>query len=71
MQDLNPASLEVVRPAWVEPSLATAPPGVAYQFERLGYFCVDSRDSSPARLVFNRTVPLRDAWARIERARQE
>ena len=63
---LNPKSLEVVK-GYVEPSLASAAPGSRYQFERLGYFCVDSRDSSPVRPVFNRTVALRDSWAKIEK----
>ena len=48
----------------LEPSVAAAPPATRYQFERLGYFCVDP-DSTPARLVFNRTVTLKDSWARI------
>jgi glutaminyl-tRNA synthetase len=61
---LNPNSLEVVT-GYVEPSLAGAAPGSKYQFERLGYFCVDLKDSSPDRLVFNRTVTLRDTWAKI------
>ena len=65
LSDLNPASLEVLPHAKVEPSAAAAPPGSRYQFERLGYFCVD-RDSVPGRLVFNRTVTLKDTWARIE-----
>jgi glutaminyl-tRNA synthetase len=64
---LNPASLEVVPDARVEPGLAGAPPGSRFQFERLGYFCVDP-DSTPERLVFNRTVTLRDTWARIEQS---
>ena len=63
---LNPHSLEVVR-GWVEPSLADAPVESRFQFERLGYFCVDP-DSRPGRPVFNRTVTLRDTWAKIERA---
>jgi glutaminyl-tRNA synthetase len=50
----------------VEPSLADAEPGSGFQFEREGYFCVDSIDSSDDRLVFNRTVTLRDTWAKIE-----
>ena len=65
---LNPASLETVTGCCVEPSLAGAPAGSRYQFERLGYFCVDP-DSTDDRLVINRTVTLRDTWARIERAR--
>ena len=63
--DLNPRSLEVLKAAKLEPSVADAPPGARYQFERLGYFCVDP-DSAPGRLVFNRTVTLKDTWARIE-----
>jgi glutaminyl-tRNA synthetase len=61
---LNPASLEVVRGCKVEPALAGAGALATYQFERLGYFCVDP-DSAQGRLIFNRTVPLRDTWARI------
>jgi glutaminyl-tRNA synthetase len=52
----------------VEPGLAHAEPGSRYQFERLGYFCTDIKDSRPGALVFNRTVPLRDSWAKIEKA---
>ena len=63
---LNPNSLEVLT-GYVEPSLAKATPTSRYQFERLGYFCVDSKDSSAERLVFNRTVALRDSWAKIEK----
>ena len=62
--DLNPGSLEVLTACKVEPSVGAVPAGTRYQFERLGYFCVDP-DSSPARLVFNRTVSLKDSWARI------
>jgi len=68
LDNLNPNSLEVVR-CLVEPSLAGAAPGQRFQFERLGYFCVDP-DSAPGRLVFNRTVTLRDSWAKIEKAEQ-
>ncbi len=64
--NLNPNSLETVPDAKVEPSLASANPGDRYQFERLGYFCVDS-DSTSGKLVFNRTVQLRDTWAKIEK----
>ena len=63
MQDLNPTSLEVTE-AWVEPSLAQAPHGRSFQLERLGYFCVDP-DSTAERPVLNRTVTLRDTWAKI------
>ena len=65
---LNPHSLEVLAGCRGEPSLATAKPGTPYQFERTGYFCVDARESSPGRLVFNRTVSLRDSWRKIERS---
>jgi glutaminyl-tRNA synthetase len=65
-QHLNPHSLETVRGCQAEPSLATAPPGGRFQFERLGYFCVDSEDSRPGALVFNRTLALRDTWAKVE-----
>ena len=64
--NLNPNSLEVLTNAKLEPSLATAQLGDRYQFERLGYFCADL-DSKPGALVFNRTVPLRDTWAKIEK----
>jgi glutaminyl-tRNA synthetase len=64
---LNPNSLEVLANCFVEPSLAGALPGAHYQFERTGYFAVDP-DSKPGRLVFNRTVTLRDSWAKIEKA---
>ena len=64
---LNPGSLEVLKDCKVEPSLAEAAPGSRYQFLRQGYFCVDSQDSKPGALVFNRTVSLRDSWARSQR----
>jgi glutaminyl-tRNA synthetase len=62
---VNPDSLEVLTDCRLEPGLAAAAAGTPYQFERLGYFCVDSRDSRPERLVFNRSVTLRDSWAKI------
>ena len=62
--DLNPASLEVLRGCKLEPSAAAAKPGERFQFERMGYFCVDP-DSAAQALVFNRTVGLKDTWARI------
>jgi len=68
---LNPNSLETLTSCRVEPSLAGAAPGSRYQFERLGYFCVDSSDSSGGALVFNRTVTLRDSWAKIEKGQKE
>ncbi|HEY5177898.1 MAG TPA: glutamine--tRNA ligase/YqeY domain fusion protein [Terriglobales bacterium] len=64
--NLNPNSLETLTDAKLEPSLSSAKPGERYQFERLGYFCVDP-DSTSEKLVFNRTVQLRDTWAKIER----
>ena len=64
IDNLNPHSLEVLRDCRLEPSLASAEPGLRVQFERLGYFAVDD-DSRPGALVFNRTVSLRDTWARI------
>ncbi|MFB3778203.1 MAG: glutamine--tRNA ligase/YqeY domain fusion protein [Bryobacteraceae bacterium] len=67
---INPKSLEVLSTAKLEPSLASAPCGSRYQFERLGYFAVDP-DSRPCRPVFNRTVGLRDTWAKIEQAMKE
>ena len=66
---LNPKSVETLTSCRVEPSLAGAAPGSRYQFERQGYFCVDPNSSDGA-LVFNRTVPLRDSWAKIERAQR-
>jgi glutaminyl-tRNA synthetase len=76
--NLNPQSIETVSPAYVEPSVAGAAPGARYQFERHGYFCVDPDTKAPsarpaviaggpAALVFNRTVTLKDTWAKIER----
>ena len=64
--NLNPNSLELISQAKLEPSLAEAKPGSRYQFERLGYFCVDP-DSKPGKPVFNRTVALKDGWAKIEK----
>ncbi len=64
--NLNPNSLEVVTNAKLEPSLTSAAAGARYQFERLGYFCADP-DSAPGKPVFNRTVALKDTWAKIEK----
>jgi glutaminyl-tRNA synthetase len=63
---LNPASLEVIADAKIEPALAQAKAGDKFQFERIGYFCAD-KDSTPEKLIFNRTVSLRDSWAKIEK----
>ena len=68
--DLNPDSLEVLTGCRVEPSLAAAPAGSRYQFERLGYFCTDP-DSSADKLVFNRTASLRDTWAKIQKKQKK
>ncbi len=65
--NLNPNSLEVLHDTKLEPGLAALEPGTRVQFERLGYFCVDTRDSKADKLVFNRTVTLRDTWARIKK----
>jgi glutaminyl-tRNA synthetase len=63
--NLNPDSLVVVERAWVEPAMRDDPPGTRYQFERQGYFMSDPEESAPDHLVFNRTVTLRDSWAKI------
>ncbi|MGA1979925.1 MAG: glutamine--tRNA ligase/YqeY domain fusion protein [Sedimentisphaerales bacterium] len=68
--NLNPNSLEVLKDCRVEPSLANAKPLSPFQFERLGYFCIDP-DSSPGKLIFNRTVTLRDEWAKIQKTQKE
>ena len=65
---INPASCEVLKNCQLEPSLANAKPGNTYQFERLGYYCVDNKDSPP---VFNRTVTLRDEWAKIQKSQSK
>ena len=68
---INPDSLEVLTDCKLEPGLAAAEPGSRWQFERLGYFCVDTVDSTARRPVFNRTATLRDSWAKIEKAMQK
>ena len=68
---LNPNSLETVESCRIEPSLANASPGEHFQFERLGYFTVDSVDSTSEALVFNRSVTLRDKWVKIEKAQKK
>ena len=65
---LNPESLEILTECYVEPSLVRSSQGVTYQFERQGYFCLDSVDSTPGQLVFNRTVSLRDTWSKINQS---
>jgi glutaminyl-tRNA synthetase len=69
--NLNPKSLEVIHPAYVEPSLMYAVPGQLFQFERLGYFNVDTVDSTDDRMVFNRAVTLADTWAKIEKGQKK
>jgi len=66
LDNLNPDSCQTVT-AWVEPCLESVKPGTRVQFERTGYFCVDTRDSSPGSPVFNRIVPLRDSWAKMQK----
>jgi len=68
--NLNPDSLETLSPCRVEPSLAGAAPGTRYQFERQGYFCVDP-DSAEGELIFNRTVSLKDTWAKIQKRHKQ
>jgi glutaminyl-tRNA synthetase len=68
LSNVNPKSLEVLTACRLEPILANAKPGERYQFERLGYFCVDPVDSTKNKPVFNRTVTLRDTWANVQRA---
>jgi len=66
LSNINPESLQVLKGCKVEPMLGNAPPGGRFQFERVGYFCADAKDSKPGAPVFNRTVTLRDTWAKIE-----
>ena len=68
LTNINSKSLERLAFCRVEPYLADAKPGERFQFERLGYFCVDSEDSSPNKPLFNRSVTLRDTWAKVERS---
>jgi len=68
---INPKSLEILKNCKLEPSLASAPAESRFQFERLGYFCVDAKDSHAEALVFNRTVTLRDSWAKILKSQQK
>jgi glutaminyl-tRNA synthetase len=66
INDLNPESVEIIYECKIEPSLLEAKPEDVFQFERVGYFCVDAKKSRPDALVFNRTVTLRDTWAKLE-----
>lgn len=65
---LNPKSVEVLKSCKLEPSLKEARPGDRFQFERLGYFCIDTKDSKPEKLVFNRIVTLKDEWSKIQKS---
>ena len=67
MDDINPDSVEIRSNAWIEPSLLEGELGQTFQFERLGYFSIDPKDSSAGRPVFNRTVGLRDSWAKMKK----
>jgi glutaminyl-tRNA synthetase len=67
LENLNPNSLEVLTQCKLEPSLKDALPGERFQFERLGYFCVDAKESATDQLVFNRSVTLRDTWAKMQK----
>ncbi len=71
MVDINPNSLEVLSSCQLEPSLAGAAPGSFYQLERQGYFCADLKDSAPGALVFNRTVSLKDPWAKLQQQQRK
>jgi glutaminyl-tRNA synthetase len=66
LSNLNPRSLEILRQCKVEPMLGKVVGGARFQFERVGYFCVDHKDSRPGAPVFNRVVTLKDTWAKIE-----
>jgi glutaminyl-tRNA synthetase len=68
---INPKSLEILKNCKLEPSLAGATPESRFQFERLGYFCVDAKESNAENPVFNRTVTLRDTWAKILKSQQK
>ena len=68
LANINPKSVECLMDCRIEPCLSTTKPGERFQFERLGYFCVDSEETSAERLVFNRTVTLRDTWAKMEKS---
>ncbi|MFW6284494.1 MAG: glutamine--tRNA ligase, partial [Desulfosalsimonas sp.] len=71
LEAINPDSLETLTGCMLEPGLAEAASGQRYQFERLGYFSVDPKDSAPGQPVFNRIVTLRDTWAKIQKAQKQ
>ena len=68
MSALNPNSVTILKSCKVEPSVVGDLPGINYQFERVGYFCIDNMDSTPDDLVFNQTMPLRSSWAKTKTA---
>jgi glutaminyl-tRNA synthetase len=70
-EEINPQSLEVLSGCKLEPGLAAAAPGERFQFLRQGYFCVDTKHSASEHLVFNRTVSLKDTWAKIKKRVQK
>jgi glutaminyl-tRNA synthetase len=69
--NINPNSLEILDGSFVESSLANATPGITYQFERQGYFCVDLSPAEEGKLVFNRTIALRDSWAKLDKSKKK
>ena len=70
IKNLNSCSLEKLT-CYTEPNVSNAAPAMRYQFERLGYFCVDSNDSPSGKLVFNRTITLRDTWSKVKRSQKK
>jgi len=69
--NINPDSLEILEGSFVEQSMANASPGITYQFERQGYFCVDPSPSKDGKLVFNRTIALRDSWSKLDKSKRK
>jgi glutaminyl-tRNA synthetase len=67
---INPDSLQIIPEFYIEPGLADLEPGARLQFERLGYFCLDAADTTAEKMVFNRTVPLKDTWARMQKSQE-
>ena len=67
LSNLNPGSLNVLEKCYIEPSVKGSEPGKRYQFERLGYFIVDPKDTTDTKLVFNRIVSLKDTWAKVNK----
>jgi glutaminyl-tRNA synthetase len=69
--NINPDSLEILEGSFVEQSMANASPGITYQFERQGYFCVDPSPAKDGKLVFNRTIALRDSWSKLDKSKRK